>query len=59
MFRNLFKKKSELEKLQEQRKKLLSKAHTASTVNRTLSDKYMLEIDRIDQKIDDLLKKSK
>ena len=59
MFRNLFKKKSELEKLQEQRKKLLSNAHPASTVNRTLSDKYMLEIDRIDQKIDDLLKKSK
>jgi len=48
----LFKKKSELEKLQEQYKSCLEKAHKASHQNRTLSDSLMAEAEEIAKKID-------
>ena len=43
----LFKKKSELEVLQQKYEKLLSEAHRLSTVNRSESDKKIGEADLI------------
>jgi hypothetical protein len=54
----LFKKKSELEKLQDQYKALLSEAHKLSTVNRSASDAKTAEADAILKKIETLLPKS-
>ncbi len=52
----LFKKKTELEKLQDSYKSLLEKAHKASHQDRSLSDKLMAEAEEVAKKID-LLKK--
>ena len=52
----LFKKKSELEKLNDTYKKLLKEAHTLSTTNRKLSDQKMSEADAVAQQIDALTK---
>jgi acyl-[acyl carrier protein]--UDP-N-acetylglucosamine O-acyltransferase len=54
----LFKKKSEIEKLQEQYKALLEKSHQLSTKNRTEADKAMAEAEEIAKKIDLLKEKS-
>ena len=54
--KNLFKSKSELEKLEDQHKDLLSKAFTASKTNRILSDTYVLEASKIEEKIIELRK---
>jgi len=54
----LFKKKSEMEKLQEAYSSMLSKAHKVSHSNRTESDKLMAEAEEIAKKIDALKKKS-
>ena len=51
MFRKLFKRKTELEKLHEQHAMLLDKAFKASTVNRTLSDELMAQAYEVEQKI--------
>ena len=51
MFRKLFKRKTELEKLHEQHAMLLDKAFKASTVNRTLSDELMAKAFEVEQKI--------
>ena len=51
MFRKLFKRKTELEKLHEQHAMLLDKAFKASTVNRTLSDELMTKAYEVEQKI--------
>ena len=51
MFRKLFKRKTELEKLHEQHAVLLDKAFRASTVNRTLSDELMAQAHEVEQKI--------
>ena len=51
MFWNLFKRKSELDKLHEQHAALLDKAFKASTVNRTLSDELMAKAYAVEQKI--------
>ena len=51
MFRKLFKRKTELEKLHEQHAVLLDKAFKASTVNRTLSDELMTKAYEVEQKI--------
>ena len=51
MFRKLFKRKTELEKLHEQHAMLLDKAFKASTVNRTLSDELMAKAYEVEQKI--------
>ena len=48
---NLFKGKTELEKLHEQHTVLLDKAFKASTVNRTLSDELMAKAYEVEQKI--------
>lgn len=53
-----FKKKSELEKLQDQYKALLSEAHKLSTINRSASDAKAAEADEIRKKIDLLMSKS-
>lgn len=54
----LFKKKSEIEKLQEAYSNLLSKAHKVSHSNRTEADKMMAEAEEIANKIDLLKSKS-
>ena len=51
MFRKLFKRKTELEKLHEQHAMLLDKAFKASTANRTLSDELMAKAYEVEQKI--------
>ena len=51
MFKNIFKRKTELEKLHEQHAVLLDKAYKASTVNRTLSDELMAKAYEVEQKI--------
>lgn len=43
----LFKKKSEKEKLQEQYEKLLKEAHSLSSTNRKLSDQKVFEANEI------------
>ena len=51
MFYKLFKRRTELERLQEQHAALLEKAFKASKVNRTLSDELMAQAYTIEQKI--------
>ena len=51
MFKKLFKRKTELEKLHEQHAMLLDKAFKASTVNRTLSDELMAKAYEVERKI--------
>ena len=51
MFKKLFKRKTELERLQEQHSALLEKAFKVSKVNRTLSDELMAQAYAIEQKI--------
>lgn len=53
----LFKKKTELEKLQEEYKNLLEKSHKISHSNRTEADKLMAEAEEVALKIDALKKK--
>ncbi len=53
---NLFKKKSEKEKLQEKYRKLMSEAHKLSTTNRRLSDDKVAEADAVLKQIDALEK---
>jgi len=53
----LFKKKSELEKLQESYKEILGKAHLESQRDRTASDRLMVEAEQIAKKIDELKSK--
>lgn len=50
----LFKKKSEIEKLQESYSAMLSKAHKVSHSNRSEADKLMAEAEEIAKKIDAL-----
>lgn len=50
----LFKKKTELEKLQESYSKILADAHKLSHSNRTASDKLLAEAELIGEKIDQL-----
>lgn len=50
----LFKKKSEKEKLQDEYKKLIQKAHELSTVNRAESDKVAAQADEVLKKLDKL-----
>jgi len=51
MFKKLFKRKTELEKLHEQHAVLLEKAFKASKVNRTLSDELTAQAYAIEQEI--------
>lgn len=43
----LFKKKTELEKLESQYQKLLKEAHTLSTTNRKMSDSKSVEANKV------------
>lgn len=52
----LFKKKTEIENLQEIYSKMLSEAHKLSHTNRTASDKLLAEAEEIGKKIDSLKK---
>lgn len=52
----IFKKKLEIEKLQETYSKMLSDAHKLSHSNRTASDKLLAEAEEIAKKIDQLKK---
>jgi hypothetical protein len=52
----LFKKKSELEKLQDTYKSLLDKSYKLSHSNRTEADKVMAEAEEIAKKIENLKK---
>lgn len=54
----LFKKKSNLEKLQEQYAKLLREAHALSTTNRRASDAKQAEAEEILKEIESLRKKA-
>ncbi|UJH67096.1 Lacal_2735 family protein [Allomuricauda sp. SCSIO 65647] len=51
----LFKKKSEVEKLQEKYKKLMKEAFELSKINRSDSDRIYAEADEIQKKIESLL----
>lgn len=51
MFYKIFKRRTKLERLQEQHSALLEKAFKASKVNRTLSDELMAQAYAIEQKI--------
>ena len=53
----LFKKTSELEKLQNQYKKLLEESHKLSTTNRSASDKKVAEAQVVLEKIEALSSK--
>lgn len=55
----LFKKKSEVEKLQHQYKKLMEEAYKLQTINRSDSDQKYLEADNILKKIEALEAKAK
>jgi hypothetical protein len=50
----LFKKKSKLEILDKQYRKLLKEAHRLSTINRKASDEKMTEADRLSKEIEQL-----
>ncbi|KGL60342.1 hypothetical protein SAMN04487762_0903 [Polaribacter sp. Hel1_33_78] len=53
----LFKKKSELEKLQESYKKIMEEAYKLQSINRTDSDKKYLEADNVLKKIEQIQSK--
>ncbi|MUP45969.1 Lacal_2735 family protein [Gramella sp. BOM4] len=55
----LFKKKSEIEKLEIKYKKLLEEAHRLSTSNRRLSDEKMYEANEILKEIDKIKEEKK
>lgn len=54
----LFKKKSEVEKLQDKYKKLMEDAYKLQSINRSDSDQKYLEADNILKKIDSLKAKA-
>lgn len=54
----LFKKKSEVEKLQEKYKKVMEEAYKLQTINRSDSDQKYLEADNILKMIDRLKEKA-
>lgn len=51
LLKNLFKVRTVLEKLEDQHKDLLNKAFVASKTNRTLSDSFILQASKIEDKI--------
>nr|WKN36047.1 Lacal_2735 family protein [Tunicatimonas sp. TK19036] len=53
----LFKKKSQLEKLQEKHRKLLAEAHTLSQRDRKASDQKMAEAEDVSLQIQRLMEK--
>jgi hypothetical protein len=57
MFKNIFKKKSEIEKLIDLHKKILQEAHRLSSINRTESDACVQKASEIEVQIDALRQK--
>jgi len=57
MFKNLFKKKSELEVLMEKYQALLKESHRLSLINRTQSDAVRVEAEKIADQIEVLRQK--
>jgi hypothetical protein len=57
MFKNLFKKKSELEVLMEKYQALLKESHRLSLINRTQSDAVWVEAEKIADQIEILRQK--
>ena len=55
---NLFKKKNEVEKLQDAYKKIMEETYKLQSINRTNSDQKYLEADNILKKIETLQSKS-
>ena len=53
----LFKKKSEVEKLQESYKKIMEEAYKLQSINRSDSDKKYLEADNVLKKIEEIQSK--
>lgn len=51
---NLFKKKTKIEKLDDQYRKLLAESHKLSKVNRMLSDSKFVEANEIAKQIEEL-----
>lgn len=51
---NIFKKKSEIEKLQDKYKKLLAEAHSLSQRDRKAGDQKMADAEEVAQKIEKL-----
>lgn len=54
MFKNLFKKKTDLELLNEKYQALLKEAHRLSVVNRTKSDEMIAEAEKLGKLIDSI-----
>ncbi|MEM5566383.1 Lacal_2735 family protein [Psychroserpens sp. AS72] len=54
---NIFKKSSEIDKLQKQYEKLMKEWHKLSTTNRSESDKKYAEAQNIQEQIEQLLNK--
>ncbi|MDP2174579.1 MAG: Lacal_2735 family protein [Bacteroidota bacterium] len=54
MFKNLFKKKTDLELLNEKYQKLMKEAHRLSVVNRTKSDEMIAEAEKLGKLIDSI-----
>ena len=52
----LFKSKSEIDKLNEQYKKLMAEYHKLSTVDRTKADEKMAEAEKVAKKMDEINK---
>lgn len=51
---NLFKKKTKIEKLDDQYRKLLAESHKLSKINRKLSDSKFVEANEIAKQIEEL-----
>jgi DnaJ-domain-containing protein 1 len=54
MFKNLFKKKTEIELLNEKYQALLKEAHRLSVINRTKSDEMIAEAENLAKQMDAL-----
>jgi hypothetical protein len=59
MFKNLFKKKTEIELLNEKYQSLMKEAHRLSVINRAKSDEVSAEADLIAKQIDTLANSKK
>ena len=57
--KNLFKRKTEIEKLEDLRKDYLGKSFTTSKSNRSLSDAYVKKANEIEKKIEKLKNEKK
>jgi SMC interacting uncharacterized protein involved in chromosome segregation len=59
MFKNLFKKKTEIELLNEKYQSLMKEAYRLSVINRTKSDEMIAEAEKLAKQIDGISNSSK